>query len=283
MPKLAKTDKEQCCAFDKTDHRRCRLMREQDKLTCKIHKLYYADWLYNHPPLTNVQMTPRKTEEYSFQLKNGYASIPATVLWFLTSPAFFETYSDYILLLLNNTDLSLAKYPDYVHYLVNTHIGRNINLPIEDQMVRWQVLLPYLKDAETMHLFLDAVVECLINQAFMALNQIHLSIIFSTIINGPLPWSLLLYSERVNDVSERVFQAYSTKYVLNQEQRTFIQNFLRDRIAIPLDHFHHSHRFLTRRKCHQIKEEIMMNVFHPRRIEKLINTYDIDIIDELWG
>lgn len=283
MPKLAKTDKEQCCAFDRTDHRRCRLTREQDILTCKIHKTYYANWHHDHPPLTNTQLSQRKSEELVFQLKNGYINIPTTGLWFLTSPGFFEIYSSYILLLVKNTDLTLANYPFYIQYLVRTHIGAHINLPIEDQMVRWQELLPILKYAESMHIFLDAVVETLINQAFMVQDQIHLSIIFSAIINGPFPWNLLLYSERVNHLSERVFQTYSTNYVLNPEQRTFIQNFLRDYIDIPLDHFHHSHRFLIRRRCHQYKEEIMMNVFHPRRIEQLINKYDIDILDELWG
>jgi hypothetical protein len=282
MPQLAKTDKEQCCAFDRKDHRRCRLTCEEGKLTCKIHKTYYTNWYHDHPPLANSQLSQRKTEELIFQFQNGYVKYSASGLWFLTSAAYFEIYSNYILLLVKHTDLSLADYPLYIDHLIRTHIGSRINLSVEDQMVGWQELLPYLKDAETMHVFLEAVVENLINQAFMIQDPIQLRIIFSAIINGPFPWSLVLYSEKVNHVSERVFQTYSTKYVLNQEQRTFIQNFLRDCIDVPLNDFHHSHRFLIRLKCQQLKEPLMMNVFHPCRMEKLVNTYGLDILDELW-
>jgi hypothetical protein len=34
-------------------------------------------------------------------------------------------------------------------------------------------------------------------------------------------------------------------------------------------------------RCKIFKEDLMMNVWHPRRIEKLIDTYGIDILEEL--
>lgn len=283
MPILAKHDAEQCCAFDKSDHRRCRLTREDGKLTCKIHKTYYTRWLVYNEALPNHLLTKRKHEEHTFQFRNGYVDPLKghNFDWFMQE-TYFGPFSHYILLLLKETRFTLANYPSYIKHLVSTEIGSRLHLPLDEQVIAWQHLLPYLKDPQTLLMFLQSTIEYLIGYSFMTANHIHISVVFSTFVNGPLPWSMLLYANSITHVAERARDAFILGHIIDQEQRQFINQFVETYINPVLVHFHNSHRFPYRHKTAQIKEDLCMNVFHPRRIEHLIETYGIDILEELW-
>lgn len=44
-----------------------------------------------------------------------------------------------------------------------------------------------------------------------------------------------------------------------------------------------THKFRTIQNCRIIKEELMMNVWHPRRVEHILETYGWEVLDNLLG
>jgi hypothetical protein len=74
---VALKDSEQCLAFSKSDHRRCRLRRLYGQKICTAHKNYYTNWFVLHPPwYRETWLSEREKKESIFQLKNGYVTVP---------------------------------------------------------------------------------------------------------------------------------------------------------------------------------------------------------------
>lgn len=280
MPRLAKHEKEQCCAFDSKDHRRCRLVREPEKLTCKIHKTYYDRWHEKHPPFADWLLSKRIEEEYRFQFKNGYVqfdSFPSLLLITINR----NIYTKMIRILLETTPFSLKDYPHCISTLVSNEFGSRIAFPFETHLAKITELMYIFKDSETLRLFLEQLTLYMVNYAFTSTQHAHIALTYATIVNSHLPWINLLYADSISQIIPTVIHRFHTDYALNQDQKDFIAQFTEMYLEPTLLNFHHSHRHLIRHKCDQFKEELIANVCHPRRIEKLIETYGIEIMDDI--
>lgn len=81
MLQKALTPSMQCCAFSKSDKRRCRLERESEKLTCHIHRNYYTNWLEKCKPIFKWEsLSSREKDEIIFQISNRYVEIPEEII-----------------------------------------------------------------------------------------------------------------------------------------------------------------------------------------------------------
>jgi hypothetical protein len=74
---VAQKESEQCLAFSRNNHRRCRLRRLYGQRTCNTHKNYYPNWFTNHQPWYRVTwLSERELAEWQFQLARGYVDVP---------------------------------------------------------------------------------------------------------------------------------------------------------------------------------------------------------------
>lgn len=134
----------QCTAFNKKDHRRCRLRKMENEHTCKIHRNYYHNWFQTHPEFC-VWNPPseRLLEEYSFQIKNKYVKIPLSYMLSLN-----DTYhSDYYIFLMKYSEhkgnVNIHCFEKHIYTLVK-HIFHNT-----DYMGYLLYIKPLFTDHET--------------------------------------------------------------------------------------------------------------------------------------
>lgn len=89
---IAQKESEQCLAYSRTSHRRCRLCRLHGQKTCSTHKNYYKNWFANHQPWYRLSwLSDREVAEWKFQLQNGYVEVPEVHVRGL-QPTFTEYY-----------------------------------------------------------------------------------------------------------------------------------------------------------------------------------------------
>lgn len=281
MPKITHDPTRQCCAFDKSDHRRCRLICQQGKLTCSIHKSYYTKWIQDHPPLTDAHFTKRKQEEYTFQLKNGFVILPPSYYTYLLSSNSIISYKVLTRILLEHTNFTLADYPDAIREIVTFEIHPYVHFSLEAHLERLQSLTYLFKDAKTLAIFLEFLMEYLVNSMFMTSDHIHISLVFSTILHGSLPWHYLLYSNTMATICDTTYNIFLTRYILTDQQKVFIEMILKTYFEPFLLSFHVSHSYFIRHQTNKLKEELVNVVFHPSRISRHIETYGLDILDHL--
>lgn len=281
MPLLATNEKEQCCAFDRSDHRRCRLIREPEKLTCKIHKTYYVNWHTKHPPLIDILLSKRIEEEYRFQYKNGYVELDYPGLLNFAMNVNVNSYRKYFRILLETTSFSLKDCPYILSTLIATDFGPNIPMPFETHLATITSLMYVFKDPETLLMFLEHLTIYIVNYSFTSTTHSHTALTYSTIVNSHLPWSSLLYADSISQILPRTIRYFHENFGLTQEHRDFIDQFTKLYLEPTLDNFHHSHRHLIRYRCEQIKEELIAEVCHPRRIQKLIDQHGLDILEDI--
>jgi hypothetical protein len=101
-------------------------------------------------------------------------------------------------------------------------------------------------------------------------------------------WSLYQYKDNVLqqriDVPKSIeaVREYKDNKVRREHLRNFMSsvrrlNHIRDELAVA------THKFRTIQNCQIIKEELMMNVWHPRRVEYILETYGWEVLDNLLG
>lgn len=74
---VAQKESEQCLAYSRNNHRRCRLRRLYGQKTCSTHKNYYTNWFTNHQPWYRVTwLSERELAEWRFQLVRGHVEVP---------------------------------------------------------------------------------------------------------------------------------------------------------------------------------------------------------------
>jgi hypothetical protein len=99
-----------------------------------------------------------------------------------------------------------------------------------------------------------------------------------------------LYQYKDNVLQERIdvpksiqaVREYKDTNVRMEHLRKFMSslrrlNDIRDELAVA------THKFRTIQNCRIIKEELMMNVWHPRRVEHILETYGWEVLDNLLG
>lgn len=127
-----------CNAFNKKDHRRCRLQVCPGMVTCKIHRNYYSDWLETHTGFHPLIVSKREIEEYTYQIKNRLVVIPDSYISELE-----VYYAEYYYFLIHHTGchahLNIECLTNiikrYSYILFNTNNDVEIILEIMDRII----------------------------------------------------------------------------------------------------------------------------------------------------
>ena len=84
---MAQNTSEQCLAYSRNNHRRCRLRRLYGQKTCSTHKNYYRNWFINHKPWYRLTwLSERELAEWRFQLLQGHVEVPEVHVRGLQAP-----------------------------------------------------------------------------------------------------------------------------------------------------------------------------------------------------
>lgn len=267
MPhKLATNKAEQCLGFSK-DHRQCRLIRRSGERTCAIHKHYFSDWISNHCHFYKWEwLSKRQKAEFQFQLSNGYVQISQEHVCRLN-----HTHLDYYLKLVD-----YAKIPvEWNMVLLHTAVYRILDEVLK-QTERTVNLSYFLQTPRNCILTLTALLRSLVSKTvlyrlaegqWMPLTRL-VSVWFEcTIINAE--WEQLLWSQELRtcfrDELEVCLQDPSNT-LLVAVGRSIVKPLYDE--WIPL--FHSTFASRHKERMSLIKEELVAQAWHPRRVEKWV-------------
>jgi hypothetical protein len=265
----------QCCAFGK-DHRRCRLASLPETNTCYVHKFYYINWFNSHPGFFSLNfISKRQLKEYIFQFRNRYVTLP--VAHVTSIPANWYDYYNTIIM-----------YTDHCP-LVNRACLRNVvNIIVRGAFVP---IAPGQFDEsvyEDLRFFLKSPEAC--------------AVVFHELVQAGL--DLLRWGWRNVPRTVDVIHSIYSKFFALEEWRyiacgsSLIKLF--KNALTPMDRFDHfvrttfhpafvgairelkqTHRSHMKNRVAVFREELVAQVFHPDRMQQLIDTYGIDVLDTL--
>ncbi len=120
-PKFSKDTYQRCYAFGK-NHRRCRLTREEDSKTCHIHRNYYYNWWYAHPPFYELTLlSKRQQRELLFQLVNNHVIVPQEHVAQLHTG-----YSQYYIFLINYAGINPLWNRALMRHILHSCVHRSL-------------------------------------------------------------------------------------------------------------------------------------------------------------
>ena len=286
----AKSPDTQCHAFGKRDVRRCRLECEPGKKTCKVHRNYYLYWFDTHPPFIHGDkpLTNRKYEEYRFQIQQGHVQIT----------------KEYI------ESLPLNAFPYYAFILLHTDISPSVSKRMLRSYMTELLKPAYSDDIDT----LSGSFRSSIQNAFTLLlrDQLSCTYVFEHIIKFIFKYVILEHAFGItNDALDYVLQVlllesphwtqlvHSTvlETMYSAECKTFYEGYpdtssykqlvrtAIDPVMIPfLKLFHTTHKSRLEDTIRPIKEELIAEACHPKRLHFLLEKgHTVDDIFEGMG
>jgi hypothetical protein len=242
--------------------------------TCCIHKNYYKDWLTKHPPFYDTDhISIRQLKEYIFQLKNRHVILSESFLTGLAVPyfqyyAFVMRYSDFPIIL-----------NSHCFYTLMASVPRSLCSAAHNNLLQLFIkhlveLAFFLKDPKSCSVVLGYVLyEC--GRYFIQFNVPFDTGTFILTNLFELPgWRYLLYWKGLDEALTKIWD------VLTVPGSTF---WTIDVFRQHLHLFHMYHGSSIRIHSNLFKEELIANVLHPRRVQRLLDLgYSLDdILDNL--
>lgn len=283
--KIAQDEQHQCLGYTKHTHRRCRLQRRQGEKTCLIHKHYYTNWFTTHTADEWRTAGKRARQEIEFQLQHRHVVPPPHILADIPSHSLdvwnlFVTHSDESITL-NRPCLEAAlKYMIKSLFLLNHNGSELVRQTMQDNRKRLETYLKSPSDCQAV--FRLVLQYCVRTCAFyfetMNVSSERIRAVFRSVVLKPQGWRQLLFSNGLEDV----YQDERAKYI-QMWPDTFNLLFMNkiDPIWRQVhSEFTEKHRTYLRERTAIIKEELIAEVFHPRRIEPLIMKYGIEVLDD---
>lgn len=254
--KRALTESTQCCGFTTKGHRRCRLARQSKSLTCYIHRNYYKDWLNTHSPLVVYEnLSQREKEEFEFQLKHRYVTIPETMVCQLTTyqRGYYEVFMKY-------TDHSASLHPLCLNEVFLTSMTTMLNF---DHSANYMEL--YLKDTDSCICVLTI---CMHHLIWGASGDPEKFIEYLQIYTRPESWRQLIFataieecflqkSDSLRQTAPYSFELWDPFHI--QMPEGLVQNFIKE--------FNLYHSNQIKKRCAIFKEELVATAWRPSRVE----------------
>jgi hypothetical protein len=286
----AKSKETQCHAFGKTDVRRCRLECEPGKKTCQVHRNYYLYWFDTHPPFIDGDkpLTNRKYEEYRFQIQEGHVQITKEYLDSLPLNAF--PYYAFILL---HTDISpsiskrlLGSYMIELLKPAYSDTVETLSGPFKSSIEHALTLL--LRDHKSCIYVFECIVKfvfkyTILEYAFGITNNALDYVLTVLLLNNPL-WSQVLHSSLLQTIYAFECKTFKEGYPEDSTYKQLLHTVIDPCMNPFLKLFHTIHKSRLEDTIRPIKEELIAEACHPKRLHFLLEKgHTIDDIFEGMG
>jgi hypothetical protein len=267
-PKKAITVAQQCLAFGK-DHRRCRLVREANSKTCRIHRKYYVDWLINHPTsIPFLDLTERQTAEYLFQIEGRYVEIPS---WYLETVTPQQII--YFPILIKSTHhspmINVRVFANYIHLIYAKYTTEEMFKRIKHCM----------KDVESVLFILDGLIYEIMTHLpspwMISDTDTLVSVSYRQLQNmtqRPLWRQILFATEDIQECFDTNRKSLQVYFVENPELIPVFEEFFSESAIHNFCHdLYKYHISFIKARCAIYREELMSVAWHPDRIERWLN------------
>lgn len=256
-----------CNAFNKKDHRQCRLHACPQSLTCRIHRNYYKDWLETHPGFHPLLVSKREMEEYCYQIKNRFIIIPDSYIAGLE--VYYAEY--YLFLVIHtgcpahlNTECLTSITKRYCYILFNTNNDAETMLEIMDRLC---VLFTDVKSIARIFniVWTEFVWNCVSHGTHVAdaIQQFHH--IFLNPCWRPLLYIELLFEFHKGMWQRRVMEFEENEWIVIDRSWTF-EIFKR-----MLEEFRDYLKRITVAHMNIIRQELMEKSLTPKRLNYLLD------------
>lgn len=266
---------DQCCAFGK-DHRRCRQWSIPGTNTCFVHKYYYINWFNSHPGFFSLNfISKRQLKEYIFQFRNRYVTLPITHV--ASIPA---NWYDYYNTIIMHTDHCPLVNRGCLRSVVNILV-RGAFVPIApgqfDETV-YDDLRYFLKTPAAC----EAVFRELIDSGNILLHWGWRNIPKSAdFIYSVYSKFFALEEWKSIACGMDLFALYRKTITPLDRMDAFFRSTFHPTMIGVLREFRDVHRSRMVNRAAVFREELKARVFHPDRIQRLIDTYGIEVLDSL--
>ena len=281
MPRhIAESPEKQCLAFTK-DHRRCRLQRDEGSKSCPYHKDYFLYWLETHGGFQSSSSSKRLIEEYNFTISNRNIEIPESYIATMTIH-----YSEYYKYLIDQTGYSSTLNMTCLKYCVDAVAWPMfIATKLETTKHEFNNLAPLFTDVEsTLYCFQLLWKEIVETFRFYEKEDAAYMKRFRQVFYSPV-WRPLIFNKDLWYTIQTIWEENQLR-----EQRTrnrmnpllqFKAEWSRERFQDMLYEMTTYHQKKMKERIQPFKEELMAAAWHPRRVEKWINMYGLESIDDM--
>jgi hypothetical protein len=246
-----------CCAFSKSDKRRCRLKQEPNKKTCHIHRNYYNNWLEKCRPTEKWEShSSREKAEIIFQLSNRYVEIPDEFITMLPRfhTGFFLTFMKY-------TDHSpLMNYYCLIdlvdHFIVTENYDKDFGCILKDSNCVHVVL--YILQKKLIYLYNETTKEYFRVLTKFTSQENYRLILYSS-------YSMNVFKQNI-DFFRQVTPFFPELFTpgLWDAEDGLICKWVRE--------FNEKHAKRVAERSAVFKEELLAKAWHPRRVERWIES-----------
>lgn len=281
MAPIALTQKDRCQGFSH-DHRQCRLRRNKGA-TCKIHQNYFVNWFVTHPSGIPGYRSSRQIYEYEYVLKNRLVKIPQDHMDFLQNVWInLDNYSEYLIFIAKYSDYDLLRVPRALKYYTNKWCTDIINYILTEELIKSHVLDTigiFLTNHKVSLEILMYIIETLMNQYVRSHNLVELSLAhikerFLCIMYVVPQWKQLLFSQDLVNLKNIFIEKFGK---LSQLKEAFFTQV----VDTVMEGFNSCHKFVIYYNIYKLKRELIAEVLHPDRIQKLILAHGMDILDHM--
>lgn len=286
---LSPTFETRCYAFTK-EHRRCRLQRVFGTPTCEIHSKYFDNWTSSHPYIIN------KAEPISKRILNEYESglrllDASTLMNYVANIPQLVSYSEFYGFLISVDIVDplwnayLFRYTIRISIIAQFHIHNTNSIYYgltENGFSYKQIFYNLMRTTSHLTYGLLYTLQCTLEHMIHELDAIPLTItgeLYTAILEKMTDdyketiyellswdkWSELMYSDFICHIINFDF--------LNNGRREELGRSLFKTIIQPTLNEIKSTWVATRRSiCDTYKEELMMAAWHPKRVEKMLES-----------
>ena len=284
MAPIALKQKDRCQGFSKVDHRQCRL-RCTKGLTCNIHQKYLVNWFLTHPSAIWSYRSKREFYEYEYVLKNQCVKIPGDHMDFLEN-TWIDTrnYSEYLILIAKYSDYDLLRIPRALKSEVSKFITDIISyVLVEDLIASYNLakFTPLLKNHRVTYEILKYIIQDLMRHYTEAYVNIHIPLEFfkerfSYIIYMIPEWKPLVYSSKLRGLRDEILQEKVSPAMIPIREVFFTEV-----IDTVMQEFNTSHKFAIYYNVNKFKWDLIAEVYHPDRIEKLVREHGMKALEHV--
>ncbi len=278
--KLASSCLDRCLGFSKRDCRQCRRKQRPGSNTCVIHRNYYKNWFATHKGFFDRnQLTSRQLNEYLVQLGGRHVVPPESLIRNLP-----QDMADYWELLVTCTD-----YPihlnivclRYTLYTILADLIRATRLDVYAENAAERIGT-FCKDPESCTLVFGMLIQELILlfmfwESQMPLSRATLQRLLHICLLRPHQWIQVLYSHSFHDV----YQSRRDNLLQSELIRSsrVVERFFDPVVPSFINTMWTKHAYTAQKKSAYFKEELIANVYSPRRLEALLEAGGFDGIE----
>jgi hypothetical protein len=277
-------DDNRCHAFGHKDIRRCRLERLPEQKTCSIHKNYYKDWLLKNGRSDWQLLTKRQQNEYVYQIENHLIDIPE---YYIKNLNMFDT--EYFTIIMKLTHNSPSLNLPCLKSCVRKYLFCYCNFPLDvnNREEYCNTLEPYTKNVDSSFFTLSVISDFMIERCIH--SNIHINSFHNAVLASYNPrmipemsysyFRCLLFSNKlkkcfITDEIKKKVQTTAPEFIefYNEASLQETENPINKLVAT----FNQIHSKEIKKRCAIYKEELIKKVWHPSRIQKLLDMgYDI--------